>query len=112
MADRTVDESALDGEAKTIARQAKYQGIAEMHERATAREVCFRASIVRYFGEEQSQRWKSVSVRIVEWIFSHSSRIKQARGCCDKCDHVHVDNVIEWAVRIWKSARPRVKAIS
>jgi ATP-dependent DNA helicase RecQ len=107
MADRTVDGSDLDPEARTVARQAKYQGIAEMQERATAREICFRAAIVQYFGEERSQRRKSLAVRIVEWLFSHSSQIKQVQGCCDKCDQVRVDNVIEWAVRIWKSAGRR-----
>lgn len=104
MADRTVDNSVLDPEARSIARQAKYEGIAEMQERAHAREVCFRAAIVQYFGEEQSQRRKSVAVRIIEWLFSRSSQIERAQGCCDKCDQVRVDTVIEWAARIWKAA--------
>lgn len=101
MADLTVDGSNLDPEARTIARQAKYRGIAEMQKRATAREICFRAAIVKYFGEVGSQRRKSLAVRIVEWLFSHSTQIKQIQGCCDKCDQVRVDNVIEWAARIW-----------
>jgi len=112
MADRTVDTSDLDPEARTIARQAKYQGIAEMHERATMRTVCFRAAIVRYFGEEKSRRRKSVAVRIAEWLFSRSSHVTQAQGCCDKCDQVRLDNVIEWAARVWTSARPRAQFVS
>ena len=112
MADRTVEASDLDPEARTIARQAKYEGIAEMQERATARDVCFRAAIVQYFGEEQAQRRKTLAVRIVEWLFSRSNQVRRARGCCDKCDQVHVDNVIVWAARVWGSARPKAKFAS
>jgi RecQ family ATP-dependent DNA helicase len=107
MADRTVDGSGLDPEAKTIAIQAKYRGIDEMQKRATAREICFRDAIVEYFGEDRSQRRKSLAMRIVEWLFSRSTQIKQVEGCCDKCDQVRVDNVIEWAACIWGSAARR-----
>lgn len=112
MADRTVDGSNLDPEARTVALQAKYRGIAEMQKRATAREKCFREVIVRYFGEERSSRRKSLAVRIVEWLFSHSRKVKQAQGCCDRCDQVRVDNVIEWAARIWQIGRTKAKAVS
>jgi RecQ family ATP-dependent DNA helicase len=109
MADRTVDGSSLDPETRTIAIRAKYRGIDEMRKRATAREICFRDAIVEYFGEERSQRRKSLAMRIVEWLFSRSTQIKQVQGCCDKCDQVRVDNVIEWAARIWKSSGRRQK---
>jgi len=112
MADRTVDNSKLDPEARALARQAKYRAIAEMQKRATARGVCFREAIVRYFGEERSRARKSLAVRIVEALFSHSSHIKEAKGCCDKCDQVRIGNVIEWAARIWKSARPPARSVS
>ena len=112
MADRTVGSADLDPEAKTVALQMKYDGIAQMGEGATARERCFRAAIVEYFGEEQSQRRKTLAVRIVEWLFSRSSQIKRAPGCCDKCDRVHVDNVIDWAGRVWGSAKPKANLAS
>ncbi len=74
MARLTVEDSDLDPEGKATALRAKNDGIFAMQERATARATCFRASIVQYFGEQQSQRRKSLAVRIVEWLFSRSSR--------------------------------------
>ena len=112
MADLTVENSDLDPAGKTAALQAKYDGINQMQERATSREVCFRAAIVQYFGEEQSQRRKTLAVRIVEWLFSHSNQIVRAHGCCDKCDQVRVDSVVDWAARIWGSARSKVQFVS
>jgi len=107
MADLTVKNADLDPAGKAIALQAKYDGITQMHERATARDLCFRAAIVQYFGEEQSQRRKTLAVRIVEWLFSRSNQIMRVHGCCDKCDQVRVDSVIGWAARIWGSQKPR-----
>lgn len=112
MADLTIDESDLNSETRAIARQAKYEGIAEMQKRATEREVCFRATILRYFGEEHSQRRKSLAIRIVELLFSRSNQIKRAQGCCDKCDQVHAGNVIGWAARVWGSARQMANVAS
>ena len=103
MADRTVENSGLDPEGMAVARQAKYEGIAQMQQRATARNACFRASIVRYFGEEHSPRQRTLAVRIVEWLFSRSNGIVRAHGCCDHCDQVRVDNVVGWADRLWSS---------
>lgn len=80
-----------------------------MQEQATARDVCFRAAIVQYFGEEHSQRRKTLAVRIVEWLFSRSNRIVRAHGCCDKCDQVRVDNVVLWAARLWGSAAAKAQ---
>lgn len=109
MARVTVEKSDLDPEGKAAAFAAKWDGIKQMQERATARHLCFRSAIVEYFGEEQSTRRKSLAVRIVEWIFSRSTEILRAPGCCDKCDQVGVGNIIAWAARIWGTPRPRPK---
>jgi len=106
MADLTVETANLDSAAKSLARRAKNDGIQQMKERANARDLCFRLAIVRYFGEDQRQRRKSLSVRIVDWLFSRSSRLARASGCCDRCDHVRMDNLVDWAARIWGSGGP------
>jgi ATP-dependent DNA helicase RecQ len=111
MANRTVEGSSLDPETRTIAIQAKYRGIDEMQKRAAGREACFRDAIVEYLGQEGSQRRKSLAVRILEWLFSHSTQVKQVQGCCDKCDQVRVDNVIEWAANIWEPDGRRRKSL-
>jgi ATP-dependent DNA helicase RecQ len=80
MADLTVEKSDLDPAGKAVALQARYEGITQMQQRAAARTDCFRAAIVRYFGEEHSQRRKALAVRIVEWLFSRSNHIVRAHG--------------------------------
>jgi RecQ family ATP-dependent DNA helicase len=109
MADRTVEQSELDPRTKALALKAKNDGIAQMHERAMARGVCFRAAIVQYFGEKNSQRRRTLALRIVEWLFSRSNQRMRARGCCDKCDRVDTSNVLDWACRIWGSTAPGVR---
>ena len=112
MAELTIKESDLDPAGKAAALQAKLDGITQMQQQATARDVCFRSTIVKYFGEEQSQRRQTLAVRIVEWLFSRSNQIARASGCCDKCDQVRVGSIVGWAARIWGSARPNVKSLS
>ena len=110
MADQTVENSALGTSGKTFVRQAKTDGIKQMHACATARGVCFRSAIVEYFGEAPSWRRKSLAVRIVEWLFSRSNRKLRAYGCCDKCDGVRHDNVLEWAAGVWDPSVRRKRA--
>jgi len=107
MADLTVENADLDAAATAMARRAKYENIQQMKRRANARDLCFRSEIIRYFGKGQTQRRKSLAVRIVEWLFSGASRLARASGCCDKCDHVCVDNLLDWAARIWGSGARR-----
>jgi ATP-dependent DNA helicase RecQ len=104
MADLTVEHSDLDPAGKSDVLKAKHAGITQMNRCATARNTCFREGIVQYFGADQSQRRKSLSIRIVEWLFSRSNRIIRQHDCCDKCDRVCDDNVVEWAAGIWRSA--------
>ncbi len=106
MADLTVENADLDSAAKSMARRAKYDSIQQMKDRAIDRDGCFRLAIVRYFGEDQRLRRKSLAVRIVDWLFSRSSRLARASGCCDRCDHVRVDNLVDWATKIWGSDGP------
>ncbi|MEO7361554.1 MAG: RecQ family ATP-dependent DNA helicase, partial [Gemmatimonadaceae bacterium] len=113
MADHTVENSDLVVLEKTFARQAKTDGIRQMKECATARHVCFRSAIVEYFGEAPTHRRTTLAVKIVEWLFSRKNRKLRATGCCDKCDGVRIDNVLEWAVRVWDpSARRKRSSVS
>jgi len=107
MVDLTVENADLDAAAAAMARHAKYESIQQMKRRANARDLCFRSEIIRYFGKDQTPRRKSLAVRIVEWLFSRASRLARASGCCDKCDHVRVDNLLDWAARIWGSGARR-----
>jgi ATP-dependent DNA helicase RecQ len=101
MAERTVAATNLDSAGKEQARRAKYADITRMSESATARANCFRRSILDYFGAEQMERRKSLSIRIVEWLFSRSRQTRSVRECCDACDQIRHATVLEWARRIW-----------
>ncbi|MBC8087290.1 MAG: RecQ family ATP-dependent DNA helicase [Phycisphaerae bacterium] len=101
MAERTVEQSGLDDADKSGAFQFRNAGITRMQEHATRRDACFRDAIVQYFGDTQSIRRKSLAIRVLEWLFSRSHWVKHAPGCCDRCDEVGVDNVVDWAARIW-----------
>ncbi len=104
MADRTAASARhLDADQREAVKKAKYAAIHHMHERATARTRCFRQTILRYFGEETAPGQRSLSLRIVDWIFSRSKHVAKVQGCCDACDKVDASNVIEWAGRIWRS---------
>ncbi len=109
MADLTVENADLDAAAKSIARRAKRDSIQQMKLRANARDVCFRSSIVRYFGEDETRRRQSLSLRIVDWLFSRSSQLARASGCCDRCDGVRVGNLLDWAAKMWGSAGAEVR---
>lgn len=101
MATRTVENANLDPAEKVMVLGGKIDGIRQMHNRAMATHRCFREEIVHYFGGQASAKRRSLPLRIVEWIFSRSTRTAPADGCCDKCDQVRADNVAAWAARIW-----------
>jgi len=104
MAEKTVELADIDAESKTETLKSKYRAIEQIRTAATSREVCFRSAIVQYFGEALSPKKRTLAVRLAEWIFSRSARVRQTRLCCDRCDRVRVDNVIDWAVRVFASA--------
>ena len=104
MAEKTVELADIDAESKTQTLKSKYRAIEQMRTAATSREVCFRSAIVQYFGEALSPKKRTLAVRLAEWIFSRSARVRRTRLCCDRCDRVRVDNVIDWAVRVFASA--------
>jgi hypothetical protein len=105
MAEKTLATSRIDEESRAEILQAKYQAIEDMRQAATSREMCFRSTIVRYFGEVVSPGRRTLAVRIVDWLFSRSVRIPPTRFCCDRCDGVRVHNVIAWAQEVFRLAR-------
>ncbi|HKS06883.1 MAG TPA: RecQ family zinc-binding domain-containing protein [Gemmatimonadaceae bacterium] len=105
MAEATVAEANLDDAAKKETLEAKYRGIADMQRAATARDVCFRKAIVEYFGEAAPRHRRTLAVRIADSLFSRSVALKRTPLCCDRCDGVEVENVIEWAVQVFLQSR-------
>jgi ATP-dependent DNA helicase RecQ len=107
MAERSASTAGTDPLAKEEALRAKYEAIQEMHQRATSRSGCFRSAIIRYFGEEPPSADRTLSIRIVEWLFSTSSRVNTASRCCDVCDRVQRHSVVAWARQVFSEASSR-----
>lgn len=105
MAKKTVEQANTDPTTKTETLAAKYRAIEDMHHMATARDACFRNALVRYFEATPSPQTKSLAFRIMDWLFSRSTTIARTPLCCDGCDQVGVDNVTEWAARVFMQAR-------
>jgi ATP-dependent DNA helicase RecQ len=101
MAEKTVELANIDPASKKETLGGKYKAIGEMRMAATSRDACFRSAIVEYFGKGLSPQRRTLAVRIVEWIFSRSVPLKRTRLCCDRCDQVRVDSVIDWAVQVF-----------
>jgi ATP-dependent DNA helicase RecQ len=107
MAERSA--SGADLFAKDQALEAKYEAIQEMHENAVSRNGCFRKAIIHYFGDETPRRGRPLSIRIVDWLFSTSSRVKGFSHCCDVCDRVYPQSVVAWAKQVFSEASPSRK---
>lgn len=105
MAKKTVELASTDPATEKETLDAKYRAIGEMSRIATTRDACFRNTIVQYFGEVPSPHRRSFAFRIVDWLFSRSITIRRTPLCCDRCDQVDVDNVTEWAARVFAQAR-------
>jgi len=108
MAEKTSEVAGVDAASKASALEAKLEAIKEMRRIATSRGVCVRNNIVKYFGEMPSRRHRSIAVRIAEWVLLRSVRLRRTRFCCDRCDHVNVDNVdavTDWAVGVFAQER-------
>jgi len=102
MARKTMETSALAPEEREVVLAAKHDKIEQMRKEANARPACFRAAIIRYFGEEQTLRNTSLAFRVAQALFTKSVRIARVKGCCDTCDDVDENNVLDWAGVIWQ----------
>jgi superfamily II DNA helicase RecQ len=101
-----------DPAAKDQALRAKYEAIQEMHQRAVAQYGCFRSAIVRYFGEETPRAGRTLSVRIVDWLFSTSTNVRPTRRCCDVCDGVQPGSVVAWAAQVFEAPPVRTSRLT
>ena len=104
MADMTVEEAGLEGEARTALLKAKYSQIDAIHGLATKRGTCLRAGIIRYFEKQQAKHKKSLGLRIVEWLFVSRTKPIVTKHCCDKCNGVSKDNYADWVRTVFQKS--------
>jgi len=91
----------------TDALEQKFRAIAIMKARASDTTACFRASIVQYFGESPATSSRSLSERIVGWLFERSSSARTTEFCCDHCDSVNGYSLTAWASQVWSEGAKR-----
>jgi ATP-dependent DNA helicase RecQ len=101
MAEKTSAMAVGDDAFKASVLEAKLVAIKDMRRIATSRGSCVRSVVLEYFGDTSSTPHRSVAVRIVTWLVSRSPRVRRTGFCCDRCDGVNVDNVIEWTARVF-----------
>ena len=58
-------------------------------------EACYRGQLVDYFGGKAQSR-RSLSVRILEWLFSSRSRVKRTSHCCDFCEREQIGSEVTY----------------
>jgi len=97
MARKTSAMAPGDAVVKASVLDAKLEAIEDVRRIATSRGSCIRNDIVAYFGETSSTRHRSIALRLAEWLLSRSTRIRRTHSCCDWCDGVNADNVVDWA---------------
>ena len=105
MAEKTSEMAGGDAETRASVLEFKLEAIRDVRRITTSRGACVRRSITKYFGESTSPQRRSIAVRIVEWLLSRSVRIRQTKFCCDDCDRVNANNVVDWAVQIFAQER-------
>jgi ATP-dependent DNA helicase RecQ len=105
MARKTSEMARLDDESRVSALEDKLDAIKDIRRIATSRGSCVRKDIIEYFGGTSSTRQRSLAARLAEWLLSRSPRTPRRRFCCDWCDAVSVDNVIDWTGDVFAQKR-------
>lgn len=84
MAHRAINEARLSDEVAAVALRYKHRQIASIAKMAHAR-TCFRRALLGYFKGPERFRRKSISTRIMEWVFVDTGRNQSQVACCDGC---------------------------
>lgn len=96
---------AGDDESRAAALDARLEAISDIQRIALSRDVCMRKAICDYFGEITSPERRSIAVRLAEWLVSRSTKTSRSITCCDHCDDVSADTVVEWCRLVYEEKR-------
>lgn len=89
MAQRAINGSKLSDEAAIVALRHKHEQIAVMASMAR-KSACFRKALVGYFEGPEKVTRRSISTRIMEWVFADARRNQSRVACCDGCHQVEI----------------------
>lgn len=85
MAEKNLEAASKRGIDGGASYMRKLESINELDLIIRNRELCFRKQITSYFQTDIPQKI-SLTMRILEWLFSHKTKTKKANFCCDFCN--------------------------
>ena len=86
MAEKTVESAPLDDKAAGTMLDLRHHEIDQVAEMLRS-STCFRSAIRSYFGQAGNQgARRTLSERILDWVFGSRSKQVRHSACCDSCD--------------------------
>ncbi|MGH3094020.1 MAG: RecQ family ATP-dependent DNA helicase [Gaiellaceae bacterium] len=90
MAEKSVEQAVADGRIDAglanDRKTAKSEQIADMSTLVTNQHRCFREGLLEYLVGPKVRVRRSVTRRLLDWIFSQRTRLRSATFCCEACD--------------------------
>lgn len=101
MAKHTVANAAISDDQRNTVLQGKVSQIELMEKLANNSNQCFRKGIQTYFLPPVLQTRKSISQRILEWLFLKNEKAPTLQWCCDYCHGATSSNYQYWVQKIF-----------
>jgi ATP-dependent DNA helicase RecQ len=95
MAEKTINSIEMSSEDKEVALASKYDVIDEMFEMATPGRACFREKLLNYFRDPADKKPRGFVIWLVSRLFSSRTRQPKMSMCCDYCDRVTAQNLLD-----------------
>ncbi len=99
MLNRSLQDARIPACDVETVRREKLRAIRELSEIVRSRRGCFRDAIRRAFGDDLKQG-RPFALRVLEWAFAGSNKIRKVKDCCDVCAKPRRPE--EWALRVIK----------
>jgi ATP-dependent DNA helicase RecQ len=95
MAERTTNSAEMSSEDKEVALKGKYDVINEMFEMATPGRACFREKLLDYFRDPAVKKPRGFVMWLMSRLFSSRARQPRMSICCDYCNRVTAQNLLD-----------------
>jgi ATP-dependent DNA helicase RecQ len=95
MARRAVESAQLDASSQMAAITHKRKQI-EAIARLVGQDGCFRQALVGYFEGSKKKSRRSISMRLLEWVFADREMVRKKVACCDSCSRRMIEKRTEF----------------
>jgi ATP-dependent DNA helicase RecQ len=82
MAEKTVESARVDIRSEALAHKIHQ---IEVIARLVEHDACFRRALVDYFAASKIAPRRSMSTRLLEWVFADRGTVRKKAACCDAC---------------------------